>query len=67
MKKVLVSLAVITILAACGDSSSSTTTVNTDSLKNAMTADSLKNVKMSSDTSMHKDSSMMNKMDTTHK
>ncbi len=67
MKKLLVSLIVITVLAACGDNSTSSTEVKKDSISTGTSVDTSKMRDMSTDTSMHKMDSSMNKMDTSHK
>ena len=66
MKKVFLSLIVITVLAACGDSSTSTTDVKKDSTGTTLSADTSK-MKMGADSTMHKMDSAMNKMDSAHK
>lgn len=65
MKKLLASLSIITILASCGETSTSTTDLKKDSLGTNLSIDSNRTSTLSTDTSMHKSDSTMNKMDTT--
>lgn len=67
MKKVLVSLAVITVLAACGDSSTSSTDVKKDTSVTTSTMVDSSKMKMGDSTMMHKDSTTMKMDTTTHK
>lgn len=65
MKKLLVSLSIITILASCGENTTSTTDLKKDSLGTSVSVDSTKMGNHSTDTSMHKMDTTMSKMDTT--